>query len=166
VSDASAVAVNRDALALLSRRPRTAAELREGLTRRGHPSAAIEDAMVTLEQTGQIDDKRLAEHYVVARATRLGHGPRRLVEDLVRRGVRRELARAAWDDAVEHGDLDPAEIVRRQIRRRIGPSRQIDRASYVRVYNALLRAGFGAGAVEAELADLRQDRDEVGDDFA
>jgi regulatory protein len=164
----------RDALALLARRPRTARELRDGLLGRGHDAAAVEQVVAALERSGHIDDVRLAAHWVVTRATRLGHGPRRLVESLVRRGVDRDVARVAWDRAVEQGDLDPAALIRRQIRRRVGAARSIDRRTYGRVYNALLRAGFGAAAVEAELAGLRQEDPasgqyedhEVGDDFA
>jgi regulatory protein len=162
--------VDGEALQLLARRPLTAAELRARLESRGHPPSAVERAVARLERAGHLDDCRLAAHFIVARAERLGHGPRRLVEDLKRRGLTEEEAEAAWRAAVERGDVDPDRLLRREIRRRVGGSAaRLDRRHFRRVYNALLRAGFEASRIEEQLAPLRAAAgaaDEVGDDFA
>jgi len=156
-----------EALVLLSRRPLSERELRDGLLERGHAAAVVEAVIEALRRVGHVDDRRLALHYVQTRSARLGHGPRRLIGALVRRGVDEACARAAWDAAVRDGDVDPVELIRRQLRRRVGPTGQLDRAGYRRVYNALLRAGFTTEEVREELASLRHGLDhEVSDDFA
>jgi SOS response regulatory protein OraA/RecX len=65
---------------------------------------------------GYLDDRRLALEFIVTRAERLGHGPTKLVEDLCRRGVGREVAEAALRLAVERGDVSTTEVLRRRMR--------------------------------------------------
>jgi regulatory protein len=159
-----------DALELIARKPFTEGELRARLQQRGHAAAAVKSVIEGLKRSGQLDDDRLALHFILTRSDRLGHGPLRLVEELVQRGLSAHRAERVWREAVDRGDVDPGEMLRRQLRRRLGedPPR-LDRRGYLRVYNALLRAGFDAEAIEAELTPFRDPTevlDEVGDDFA
>jgi len=148
--------VERLALDWLARRPLTAAELGRRLAAAGHAPAVVHAACRRLAAAGLLDDRELARHYVVARAERLGHGPRRLVGELVRRGVPQSVARAAWRAAVEDGDLDLDQLLQRQIRRRLGArGGRLDRSGYARVYTALLRAGFPAAAAVVALRPHR-----------
>lgn len=145
-----------DALRWIAGRPRTRAEMRERLARRSHPPETIEAVVERLEREGYLDDDELAWNFIVARAERLGHGPRRLIDDLERRGLPRATARAAWERAIERGDLDEEALLRRELQRRLGPSRgPLDTRTHRRVYNALLRAGFESSAVHRELVALR-----------
>jgi len=141
---------------LLARRPLTGGELREGLVAAGHTPDAVEAICARLEEAGQIDDEKLARHFILTRAARLGHGPGRLIGDLVRRGVRRDVAEHAWVVAVDEGEVSLEDILAQQVRRRIARrGRPLDRRAYARVYNALLRAGFPADAVERALSHDR-----------
>lgn len=145
----------RRALAWLARRPLTEAELRQRLAAAGHAAAVIEGICRRLGSAGLIDDHKLATHFVVTRAERLGHGRERLVGDLVRRGVSRSTAAAAWDEAVERGDLVPSRLIEEQLRRRLPREQRLDRRAYARVYHSLLRSGFPADSIRRAMAPFR-----------
>ena len=92
------------------------------------------------------------------RAPRLGHGRRRLLLDLRERGVDEAVAEAAWREAVDGGDLDPSELLRRKLERQLqGTPRIATDRDYARVYNALRRAGFDEEAIRTELEPYRRD---------
>jgi regulatory protein len=152
-----------DALRLLARRPLTRAELRGRLAESGHPVEKIDEACAKLESAGYLDDARLARHYLVTRAARLGHGPVRMLDELERRGVRRPVAEAAWSRAVDERDIVPDELLRSALLRRIPAGGIVDVRTRTRVYNALLRAGFPVDAVAEALAG--QANGEVDDDL-
>jgi len=161
-SDSAAYA---EAVRLLARRPRSEQEVRRWLEQRSHSSDDIDAALQRLLARGYVDDAELALHFIVARAQRLGHGPRRLLHELERRGVNRGTAERAWERAVDEGQLDAKELLRAQVRRRIGSSSSgLDERSYRRVYNALLRAGFEAPAIKAALDAFRSVRVVANDD--
>lgn len=147
-----------DALRLLARKPLTEAELQHGLARQGHAPDVVAGVIERLQQAGQLDDRSLALHYIVTRTERLGHGRLRLLGELERRGVRLEVAEAAWELAVREGHIDPAELLRRRARillrrQRRGPAAE----RWARVYNALLRAGFEEAAIRSELGPQQAD---------
>jgi regulatory protein len=144
------------ALSLLARKPLTEHELRRLLTDRRHSEAAVNGAVRRLRNNGYLNDRELALHYILARTERLGHGPERLLRELEKRGVDREVAEAAWADAVADHGLECDPLLRREAMRRIercGGSLGV--ADYRRVYNALLRAGFDAFAIRSVLDDYR-----------
>lgn len=144
------------ALRLLARRPRTVAELRGELSRRGIGRAEVDRVVEALSERGLLDDAVLAREFIATRSARLGHGRLRLLADLVRRGVAREVAEAAWAAAVRSGEVDPLDAARRAAGRAVlRAGGRLDRRSYARVYNALLRRGFDAETVEAALAGHR-----------
>ena len=148
------------ALRRLRRRPRTRAELAQELQRLGHGAAEIESTLLTLEDSGYLNDVDLARHYITVRAARLGHGRERLFAELEQRGVPRgEIARA-WQEAVESGEIEPREQLRAAVRRRVRELASLDSRGYARVYNALLRAGFDAEEIRCELDPYR-----AGDPF-
>lgn len=163
--DRSTASPEEHALRALGRRPLTAAELRSRLESAGHGAAVIDETCATLAARGWLDDGELARHYIVTRAERLGHGPGRLIEGLVRRGVARAVAQAAWDVAVAGGEVSLDGMLNAQIARRLARrQRALDAREYARVYNSLLRAGFPGDAVERALAPRRA-TSEVNDDL-
>ena len=79
---------------LLATRPRAANELLHKLRDRGHDPQAAAEALGRLEVKGIINDEVYAQHFVRVRADR-GHGPGRLLTDLLARGVDRRVAERA-----------------------------------------------------------------------
>ena len=115
------------ALRLLALRPRTEAELRRRLGRRGFGAEAIEAAMTRLGEVGLVDDDAFARFWVEQRAAFRPSGRRRLFAELRAKGVARETVDAALqgqDDAASIealarrradvlGDLDAVTLSRR-----------------------------------------------------
>ena len=163
----------RDALAMLVRRPLTAAEVRKRLLERGHAAGAIDEVLRRLAAAGYVDDFKLASHYLQARAERGGRGPRRLLAELARRGVPDAIAQRAWRELVESGDLDPAALAAKEARRRAAVyGGRLDRKRYAAVYNALFRAGFEPETIRVaidpyrhEAGGVEEDPPETMDDF-
>lgn len=79
---------------LLATRPRAANELLRKLRDRGHDPQAAAEAVGRLEARGIINDEVYAQHFVRVRADR-GHGPGRLLTDLLARGVDRRVSERA-----------------------------------------------------------------------
>jgi regulatory protein len=147
-----------DALRLLSRRPLTVHEMRERLAERGHAPAQVDATLADLESSGELDDLKLARHWVTVRAARLARGPARLLRELEERGVDPDLARKAWKEAVASGDVDPEALLAAEAGKRVSlAGGMLDDRRYARVYNALLRAGFEPEAVRAALEPHRRD---------
>ena len=146
-----------DALRMLARRPLTSHEVRHRLSARGHADPVVEVVLERLRGEGYVDDEKLAVDYIVLRAERLGHGRRRLVGELERRGVEPDLADRCWRVAMDEMGLDPPAVLRREAERRVSRAGGgLDARSYRRVYNALLRAGHDAASVAAELEPYRE----------
>ena len=149
------------ALRWLARRPLTENEIRDRLRKKGVAEDEVERTVAGLLEERLIDDRALADDYIVLRARRLRHGRDRLVRDLRNRGVAEAIAESAFREAVERGDLDPEELLREALARRLGRERERSTAARRRVYNALLRAGFSAAELYAELG-RQWPKDSVG----
>ncbi|WAJ39425.1 recombination regulator RecX [Pseudomonas sp. GOM7] len=97
----SPAAVRRAAMDLLARREHGRVELAGKLRRRGAPDKLIEAALDRLAEEGLLSEARYLESFVAARA-RSGHGPQRIREELVQRG----LARAQVEQALRESGID------------------------------------------------------------
>ena len=157
-------------LRLLAVAPRTSAQLREALTRRGLAEEEIEPVLGRLREVGLVDDRAFAEAWVSSRHVGRGLGRRALAAELRTRGVHRDTV----EEAVAVIDSE-AELVaaRALVRRRLLATEGVPPEVRVRRLTAMLaRKGYGAGlayrAVRAELADCADavDGDEPLDDDA
>ena len=153
-----------EAVRRLARRPLTVRELRDRLLRSGHAAGEVETVLDRLLDEGSLNDRVLASHYMSVRMERLGHGPERLVRDLVGRGVDPAVAREALADGLGQGDLDPEGVLRREIHRRL-PGDMITPREHRRVYNAMLRAGFEPLAIRRAMDRYRQDSDSSASEY-
>jgi regulatory protein len=99
------------ALRMLAARPRAINELMLRLRDRGHNPPAVAEAVGRLESKGLLDEAEFARHFARVRLSR-GHGPPRILTDLLSRGVERRLAERAIDEVVEVEGVDPIEEAR------------------------------------------------------
>lgn len=129
---------------MLAARRLTEAQLRERLAKREIPQVAIDQTVVTCKSHGFIDDKLFAQLYVETRSKAVGN--RRLVAELVARGIERGAAQAAVHAAQE----DEAERLDRALDKlfRTRPSIALPAAA-----RALERLGFPASAVYGRLRE-------------
>ncbi|NIQ29045.1 MAG: hypothetical protein GTN89_01395 [Acidobacteria bacterium] len=147
------------ALRWLARRPLTVVETSRRLASEGFDGAEVERTVEALKSEGLLDDESLAFDFVVLRSARMQRGKRRLLLELERRGVDPGVAERAYQAAVDSGDLDPQTLLREAVAMRLKRERVLTDAGLRRVYNALLRAGFPAAELYAE---LKRQRDAFG----
>jgi regulatory protein len=134
----------RDAcLRLLTARPRTKAELRQALLRKGIEEEVADQVLARLDEVGLVDDAAFAELWVRSRHTHQGLGRRALATELRRKGVADEIAA----EAVATVDADAEEDRARQlVRKRLRSLGGADEASRVRkLVGMLARRGYSEG---------------------
>ena len=139
------------AVGALARRMRTERDLRRLMATRaeaGEAGVRAMDAVVKrLKELNYLSDKRFAEDYTRVRKEHEKLGRRRVQQDLMQKGVKRELVSAAVEGAYEGVDevgLARAYIARKRMKQPGGEKVQKETA---RAMNRLLRAGFSSRAV-------------------
>jgi regulatory protein len=143
---------------LLAMHPRSVYELLARLRDRGHNSRAAAAAVGRLEAAGVLSDDAFARHFVRVRAPR-GHGPSRLLHDLLAKGVDRRLAERAIAEVLESeglGSRDRARVLAAKRSAQLGqlPLQQKRR----RLLAYLARRGFRGRDVQEMVAEvMRQD---------
>lgn len=139
------------ALQWLSRRELSARQLRQRLARRQVAGETIEAVVLRLQQSGVLDESRMAGAAARLETAIKGRGPARTRQKLKALGLADEDIVRAIDAALE--DVDVATLLDRaldkRLRREKGDIR--DPATVRRVVGALVRQGFAPGAVVARL---------------
>ena len=108
----------RVATRLLAARPRSVNEVLRKLRERGHNPSAASRAVGRLEDLGLLNDEEFSQHFARVRAAR-GHGPARLLTDLLGKGVERRLAERAIDEVLAEEEFDELGQARRLAEKRI-----------------------------------------------
>jgi len=139
------------AVGALARRMRTERDLRRLMKVRaeeGEAGARAMDAVVArLKELGYLSDERFAEGYTRVRKESEKLGRRRVQQDLMMKGVGKELVASTLETAYE--DVDEVALARQYIARKRmkQPSGANAQKETVRAMNRLLRAGFSSRAI-------------------
>jgi len=157
----AATALYDYAVAALARRSLTVAELQRRLERRAAHPRDVQEVVHRLREVGYLDDAQLAESYARFRRDYEGLGRLRILRDLERRGVERKLAEKSVHGTFQ--ETDELEMVRAQIRRRLGGQAGNlpvnDRKQLASLFRALLRAGFSSAKIVEGLQEISSDTD-------
>jgi regulatory protein len=130
---------------------RTVRDLRRLMKARAEEGEAGEQAMdaviVRLKEMNYLSDTRFAEDYTRVRKENEKFGRRRVQQDLMMKGVEKELVASTLQTAYE--DVDEVVLARQYIaRKRLKqPSGANAQKETVRVMNRLMRAGFSSNAI-------------------
>ncbi len=142
---------------ILSARPLSRKELEKRLVEKGETPAHAAAACDYLERLGYLDDrayaKTLAQYYV-----NRGYGPRKVRDELYRRGVDRDL----WDEALE-GLEEPDDALDRFVAAKLGRIECPDRKDIKRVSDALARRGYAWSDISAALRRYTDSMDDLGE---
>jgi regulatory protein len=144
------------ALRLLTGRDRTVAELRRRLTDSGFEETTVEEVLARLGALGYLDDSRVARIWA---ESALPSGPwfgLRLRNELLRRGVPRDIA----DDISREQDEESTEKSARMLLLRRYPAYAPSAATPAerqRVYQFLLRRGISPAAAISALSATESD---------
>src|SRR3984885_8727758 len=139
------------AVGTLARRMRTVRDLRRLMKTRAEEGEAGERAMdaviVRLKELNYLSDTRFAEDYTRVRKEHEKFGRRRVQQDLMVKGVGKELVASTLERAYE--DVDEVVLARQYIARKgmKQPSGANAQKEIVRTMNRLLRAGFSSNAI-------------------
>jgi regulatory protein len=148
------------ALKLLAFRARSVAELRRQLLRKGEPAPDVDAAIARLQDQKYLDDADFARQFARTKLIAAGTSRRRIVQELARRGVTRELANQAISELRESDGIDPDAALRRVAEKKWKTlSRLDDFTRRRRLYAFLARRGFDVDEIKTVMKTLGAELD-------
>ena len=153
------------AVGVLARKMRTVRDLRRLMKPRAEEGEAGERAMdavvARLKELKYLSDTQFAADYTRMRKDNEKFGKRRVQQDLMQKGVHKDLVASTLATAYE--DVDEVTLARQYIARKRmkQPSGENAKKETVRMMNRLLRAGFSPGAIYKVLREWNVEVDEV-----
>src|SRR5262245_9733996 len=126
---------------MLAGRELSEAQLRLRLTRREHPSDAIDAALARLKAEGSVDDERVAGVIARSETGLKKRGRYRVLRQIEAAGIAPAIARRAVDETFATVDADALmhEALARRLR---GETRIEDDKAFNRLYRYLVAQGF------------------------
>lgn len=147
--------VYEQALTLLGFRARSVAELRRKLLQKGAPADEVERVLERLRDQKLLDDAEFARQFARNRLLGPGASRFRIVQELARRGVSRDLAERAIDDLRQDDGIDPADAIHRVARKKWASLARVDDFTRRRrTYAFLARRGFSPDEIAAAMRAL------------
>jgi regulatory protein len=141
-----------DALVMLSAVPRSCREVERRLTRKYPPDVAA-SVVERLVGGGWLNDAEFARSYIRSHGA---YGERRLLQDLARKGVAREVAAGAVQELL--GQVDVTEQAREAAAQRLNRMPGVDRdTAQRRLAGFLARRGYGFDIITRVLGPLLQE---------
>ena len=138
------------AVELLSRRDHSKGELLIKLRQKGFSDGA-EEAVEKLEGYGYIDDRRFAESYANELARLKNFGKRRILQELLRKGISRDII----DEVLSEIEIDSESLVNlieRKYARYLG-----DEKGERKTFNALARMGYSYSEIKDALFEFQNE---------
>ena len=139
---------------LISYQDRTRKQLIERL-RGDFSEDAVQAAVDRLEELRLLDDTRFAEHYAAELLRRKKCAPRRIVQELLLKGVDRETAEAAVEGLDFSPDVCIIELLETKFAGKFG-----DEKGLRRTVAALQRLGYGYSDIRSALRQIEEEGDE------
>lgn len=130
-----------NAYALLRQRPRSVYEIRSRLKLKGYEDELVEDVVVSLKRTGDLDDEKFARFWVESRMHMNPAGDVVLKYELKGKGVSDSIIEAVLAEKAEK--YDEYELALSMAKDRFERLKKLDRRKATkRIYDYLLRRGF------------------------
>lgn len=125
-------------------------QMKTYLEQRAEDKGQVAAVIARLREQNYIDDARYAAEFTRQRAQSRGQGRFRIARELRARGVPDRHIDAALDANAD--ETDEAALVRKRIQRKLAHVRApLDQKKLASLYRSLLRAGFPADLIRAEL---------------
>lgn len=153
------------AVGALARRMRTVRDLKRLMRTRAEEGEAGERAMdrvvARLKELNYLSDTRFAADYTRLRKESEKFGRRRVQQDLVQKGIHKDLVASTL--ATAYDDVDEVALARQYIARKRmkRPEGEDAKKQAARVMGRLMRAGFSAGAIFKVLREWNVEVDEI-----
>jgi regulatory protein len=147
------------AMKYLSGRLHSHQELRKKLMRQEYSPAMIDEVLEELKRLGYVDDERFAKTKALSAAQHKHHGPRRAMVELMRAGVKKDVAEVAVGEVYESNDnvAEARKLAMKQAARLQKLEPQVARR---RLAGMLARRGFDYDAIKPVIEEVigRDDR--------
>jgi regulatory protein len=149
------------AVRALMRRAHSVHEMKKSLERRSDDKGMVKTVLERLKRQGMIDDARYAKQFTRQRAEIRKQGAFRIARELRARGIPDRHIEVALEESSR--ETDERAVVRARIERKLKLFRgEVDERKIASLFRSLLRAGFAADVVRAELrAATREEVPEV-----
>lgn len=145
------------ALTLLGFRSRSIAELRRKLLEKGEDAAQVEDVIARLRDQKLLDDADFARQFARTKLLAAGSSRRRIVLELTRKGVARDVADEAVDGLQESEGIDPSVVIHRVAAKKWKSLAKLDDFTRKRrLYAFLARRGFDPDEIRSAIAALQR----------
>ncbi|UFJ42212.1 RecX family transcriptional regulator [Brevibacillus humidisoli] len=140
------------ALRLLGIRPRTAQQLEQHLTRKGHTSEIAREVRTACERQGYIDDWEYARRWVAERMRNRPRGKYALKMELLQKGIGNDIVESVLSDLDQREELMAARRwLEKRLRRNPSP---LTPQEEQKLLLALMRKGFSHAVVHAIRQEL------------
>jgi regulatory protein len=140
------------ALSLLEFRARSVSELRRKLLQKGAPAVEVEEVLERLRAQKLLDDDEFARQFARGKVLGSGASRRRIVLELTRKGVAREIADRAVEDLEENEGIDPEAVIHRVAGKKWKSLGKLDDFTRKRrLYAFLARRGFDPDEIRAAM---------------
>ena len=137
---------------LLEHMDRTEKGLSDRLRQAGFSEEAAEDAMNYVRSYGYLNDQRYAMNYI---SFRMGTKSRqKILQELAGKGIDRQTALAAWEEAAEVEEPDEVAVLRTTVEKKYHPDTVLDEKEMRRLQGFLLRRGFSYGDIFHVLEEM------------
>jgi regulatory protein len=148
------------AVRILALRPRSVREILMRLRDRGQKPSAAQEAVRRLETKGLLNDEEFARHFVRVRSAK-GHGPSRLITDLLARGVDKGIAEEAVHEVLDDEAVNTLEQARLIAEKRSGQLGDLPlKTKRRRIVAYLARRGYHGYEVREIVTELLKGRRE------
>ena len=138
------------AMNLLKNREYPSKQLYDKLKEGCYPEQIIDEALNYVASYHYIDDLRYAEDYITDHETTRSR--RRIEQDLMDRGINRDVLQKAWQQWEQKGGVQDEEtMIRQLLKKRHYDPETADIKEQQKTYGFLLRKGFSADAIRRML---------------
>lgn len=140
------------ALSLLEFRARSEAELRRKLLQKGADSTEVEEVLARLRDQKLLDDSDFARQFARTKVLGAGASRRRILQELARKGVARDVADRAVDELQESEGIDPSAAIHRVAEKKWKLLARLDDFTRRRrLYAYLARRGFNPDEIRSAM---------------
>lgn len=134
---------------LLKSRPYTECQIREKLKQGFYPEEVIDKAVAYIKSFHYIDDRCYAKNYIVYYSESRSRG--RITQDLMRKGVAKELINAVYEEDLEDELPDETVLMERWIQKRNYDREHADYRERQKMAAFLYRKGFSLDKIEKSI---------------
>jgi regulatory protein len=147
------------ALDLLSARPYSVKSLHRKLVQKGATPEEADSVIARLLENGLLDDTRYAMAYARSKLTGTGASPRRVQQELAKKGVARDLAVEAIDQVVVDEEIDTRASLERVARKKLAQLGDLPLlTTRRRLYGFLARRGYDMEEIQSVVTSITQER--------